>query len=56
LDDAHLPKLLAPGGVFVLGHARRDTLSVPETWREMNLLKHGDSIMRFFTVPANAQF
>jgi 16S rRNA (guanine966-N2)-methyltransferase len=56
LDDTHLPKLLAPGGVFVLGHARRDTLSIPGTWREVNLLKHGDSIMRFFTVPANAQF
>ena len=56
LDDAHLPKLLGPGGIFVLGHARRDTLSIPATWQEVKLLKHGDSIMRFFSVPANAQF
>jgi 16S rRNA (guanine966-N2)-methyltransferase len=47
LDDPTLPKLLAPGGLLVLGHARRDTLSLPESWRERKLLKHGDSIMRF---------
>src|SRR5215831_14705464 len=32
LDDPHLPGLLAAGGLFVLGHTRRDTLSVPDTW------------------------
>ena len=48
LDDATLPKLLASGGRFVLGHTKRDTLSVPEAWREAKLLKHGDSILRFF--------
>jgi 16S rRNA (guanine966-N2)-methyltransferase len=48
LDDANLPKLLAPGGLFVLGHARRDTLSVAPPWREIKTLKHGDSLMRFF--------
>jgi 16S rRNA (guanine966-N2)-methyltransferase len=47
LDDPQLPRLLAPGGLLVLGHARRDTLSLPECWRELKLLKHGDSIMRF---------
>ncbi len=47
LDDAELPRLLAPGGWFILGHARRDTLSLPATWRETKLLRHGDSIMRF---------
>ncbi|HEX4645548.1 MAG TPA: 16S rRNA (guanine(966)-N(2))-methyltransferase RsmD [Verrucomicrobiae bacterium] len=56
LDDAHLPKLLAPGGIFVLGHARRDTLTIPAAWQEVNLLKHGDNVMRFLAVPANAQF
>jgi 16S rRNA (guanine966-N2)-methyltransferase len=50
LDDANLPRLLAPGGLFVLGHARRDTLTVPAPWREKKLLKHGDSMMRFFEV------
>ena len=47
LDDPNLPKTLAPGGRFVLGHAHRDTLEVPATWREVKLLKHGDSVMRF---------
>ena len=33
LDDANLPRLLAPGARFVLGHTKRDTLSVPEAWQ-----------------------
>jgi 16S rRNA (guanine966-N2)-methyltransferase len=52
LDDAHLPQLFCPGGLFVLGHARRDTLSLVEPWREAKLLKHGDSLMRFLTAAA----
>jgi 16S rRNA (guanine966-N2)-methyltransferase len=47
LDDAHLPQLLSPGGLLVLGHAKRDTLSIPERWCERKLLRHGDSLMRF---------
>ena len=47
LDAPLLPRLLAPGGLLVLGHAKRDTLSLPDTWREQKLLKHGDSLMRF---------
>ena len=47
LDDANLPKLLAPDGLLVLGHARRDTLSLPDAWHEIKALKHGDSLMRF---------
>ena len=47
LDDPGLPLLLEAGGVFVLGHSKRDTLSVPEGWQEQKLLKHGDSLMRF---------
>jgi 16S rRNA (guanine966-N2)-methyltransferase len=46
LDDASLPLLLRPGGVFVLGHARRDTLSIPAGWEEDRVLAHGDSVMR----------
>lgn len=49
LDDPQLPRLLAPGGLLVLGHTKRDTLSLPDFWREKKLLKHGDSIMRFFS-------
>jgi len=48
LDDPHLPKLLAPGGRFVLGHTKRDTLEMVAPWKEVKLLKHGDSLMRFF--------
>jgi 16S rRNA (guanine966-N2)-methyltransferase len=50
LDNENLPKLIAPGGRFVLGHATRDTLSVPDLWREVKVLKHGDSMMRFLEV------
>ncbi len=53
LDDVHLPKLLKPDGLFVLGHSKRDTLSVPDAWEERKVLKHGDSLMRFFR-PARA--
>ena len=47
LDDRHLPSLLAPDGRFVLGHSKRDTLELPEAWREAKKLKHGDTVMRF---------
>ena len=47
LDDPALPRLLSPGGLLVLGHTKRDTLSLPENWREQKVLSHGDSRMRF---------
>ena len=47
LDDPNLPKLLAPGGRFILGHTKRDTLTLVSPWREFKVLKHGDSLMRF---------
>ncbi len=47
LDDEQLPKLLAPGGLFVLGHTRRDTLTITPQWAELKEMKHGDSMMRF---------
>ncbi len=49
LDHELLPSLLAPGGVFVLGHTKRDTLTLPKAWHEIKVLKHGDSWMRFLT-------
>ncbi len=49
LDDPKLPSLLAPGGLFVLGHSKRDTLTLPACWRERRTLKHGDSLMRFLS-------
>ena len=47
LDDSGLPSLLAPGGRFILGHARRDALEITTHWIEVKTLKHGDSMMRF---------
>jgi 16S rRNA (guanine966-N2)-methyltransferase len=52
LDDANLPKLLASNGRFVLGHTKRDTLEIPPAWHEVKMLKHGDTVMRFFESPA----
>jgi len=57
LDDPQLPSVLAPGALFILGHARRDSLSIPaDRWQETRCLKHGDSFMRFFAVQPGAQF
>ena len=50
LDDKYLPKLLAPGGRFVLGHTKRDTLELVSPWQEAKMLKHGDTIMRFLEI------
>ena len=47
VDVPELPKLLASGGRFVLGHARRDTLEIPKWWNEAKVMKHGDNMMRF---------
>jgi len=47
LDDPQLPDLLAPDGRFVLGHARRDSLTLTAAWNEVKEMKHGDSMMRF---------
>ena len=47
LDDENVPRVLNGGGLFVLGHARRDTLTVPERWHERKFMRHGDSVMRF---------
>jgi 16S rRNA (guanine966-N2)-methyltransferase len=47
LDELALPELLQAGGLFILGHTKRDTLSLPPAWEETKLLKHGDTIMRF---------
>jgi 16S rRNA (guanine966-N2)-methyltransferase len=47
LDDPRLPALLAKDGLLILGHTKRDTLSLPETWDERKQLRHGDTVMRF---------
>jgi 16S rRNA G966 N2-methylase RsmD len=52
LDDEYLPKLIAPDGLLVLGHTKRDTLEVPPPWDEVKVMKHGDSMMNFFRLKA----
>lgn len=47
LDDADLPHLIASGGLLVLGHASRDTLTFSAPWTDLRVLRHGDSVMRF---------
>lgn len=47
LDEEQLPALLAPDGLFVLGHTRRDTVTITSAWEEVKEMKHGDSMMRF---------
>lgn len=52
MDDANLPRVLAPEGLLILGHARRDTLEIPAPWQEIKVLTHGDNVMRFLRRPA----
>ncbi len=47
MDDPNLAGVLAPGGLLILGHARRDTLEIPAPWHERKVLTHGDNVMRF---------
>src|SRR5687767_2694603 len=47
LDEATLPNLLVPDGLFVLGHTKRDTLTLTAPWEEVKVLRHGDSTIRF---------
>jgi len=49
LDDEHLPQLISHTGLFILGHAKRDTLTVANGWNELKTLKHGDSQMGYLT-------
>jgi 16S rRNA (guanine966-N2)-methyltransferase len=46
VDDPVLPGLLAPGGLFLVGHTKRDTLEIPGAWAERKELRHGDTVMR----------
>lgn len=50
IDDPNLPPVLAPGGLLILGHAKRDTLELPAPWLERKVLSHGDNVMRFLQV------
>lgn len=45
-DAAETRALLKPGGLLVLGHARRDVVVPAATWEEVRVLTHGDSVFR----------
>ena len=47
LDERSLPEVVRADGLFILGHTKRDTLTIPPEWEEAKVLKHGDTIMRF---------
>jgi 16S rRNA (guanine966-N2)-methyltransferase len=47
LDDPRVGNLLGSGGLLILGHSKRDTLTLPPSWSERKFLKHGDSVFRF---------
>ena len=47
LDEPNLPGMLEPGGLFILGHTKRDTLDLGPAWRERRQLRHGDTVIRF---------
>jgi 16S rRNA (guanine(966)-N(2))-methyltransferase RsmD len=47
LDSELLPGLLADDGMFVLGHTKRDSVTLTDAWTEKKLMKHGDSQMLF---------
>ncbi len=51
LDNENLPALLKPGGLFVLGHTKRDTLEIPAPWALKNTLKHGDTHIEILHLP-----
>ncbi len=46
LDMPEVRGLLREGGRLVLGHARRDKVSVGPPWKEFRVLEHGDSVFR----------
>jgi 16S rRNA (guanine966-N2)-methyltransferase len=56
LDSDVLPRLLRADGLLILGHSKRDQLTLSDSWAEMKLLRHGDSLFRFLTpvLPAAA--
>ena len=44
LDNEVLRQLFQPGGWLVLGHTKRDQLTLPSAWVERKTLRHGDSV------------
>ena len=55
LDAPALPHLLEEGGLFVLGHTKRDSLDLGSFWTERKQLRHGDTIIRFLIPSVGAR-
>ena len=56
LDNEDLPWLLVEAeGLFVLRHTFRETLSLSAAWEERRVLRHGDSVIRFFRRATRSQ-
>ena len=55
MEAPELGTLLSPGGLLVLGHARRDGVSVPGNWDERRVLEHGDSVFRILARRPNPE-
>ena len=47
LDLEDFPQLMEKNGLFLLGHTRRDTLSIPTSWHGLKTMRHGDSVFEF---------
>ncbi len=52
LDLPEVRSLLRVGGRLVLGHARRDQVSVGSEWKSLRVLEHGDSTFRILEADA----
>jgi len=46
LDEAALPRILAPEGRLLIGHTKRDAVELTPPWHEHKTLKHGDTWIR----------
>lgn len=51
VDNPQIPSILKPGGLFLIGHAKRDQIEIPNHWKEKKSLKHGDNWIRILTHP-----
>lgn len=51
-DSPDVFELLAPGGLFLLGHAKRDEVVPPDTWELQKRFQHGDNVF-LALIPAN---
>ena len=47
LDVAELPRILSPDGLFLMGHTKRDDVTITPWWECRKTMKHGDSMFEF---------